>query len=89
MSLDALADELRNFGAALEDFTDLLRSARTAQAEVAERAQGLWEDEFRREFERRHAEYASDVEAFTELDAERYLDFIHEKRHRVEEYLRG
>ena len=54
-----------------------------------ERAHGLWDDAFRQEFTRLHAQYAAPVADFTERGVERYTSFIALKRHQVEEYLRG
>lgn len=89
MSLDALADQLRAFEHALGDFVDLLRTVRAEQDAAEQRVQGLWDDAFRVEFERVHRELAGPVERFTDVDAERYLEFLARKRHHVEEYLHG
>lgn len=89
MSLDALAEELGRFIAALDAFTEVLRSTESERSAAEERLTGLWEDTFRREFEAAHERYAGPVARFTGHDAAMYRQFLALKRHQVEAYLRG
>lgn len=87
MSMDALAEELRRFADALDDFTEVLKTTEQQRKEAVERAAGLWDDSFRREFDRVHAEYAGPVAQFTESQSEIYQGFIETKLHQVRRYL--
>lgn len=89
MSIDALAEELERFSRALDEFVDVLKTSAQHRAEVEDRAQGLWDDAFRREFQRRHGEYAGPVAAFTGSGAARYQAFIEQKLRQVRRYLDG
>lgn len=89
MSLDALALELERFQQALDDFVEVLKTTEQGRLDVLDRAAGLWDDAFRREFEQRHEEFAGPVARFTETDAERYQAFIEQKLHQVRRYLEG
>ena len=89
MSMDELAQELERFGRALDEFVEVLKTSAQHRAEVEDRAAGLWDDAFRREFQRRYGEYAGPVAAFTEAGAARYQAFVDQKLRQVRRYLDG
>ncbi len=74
--LDDTLSALVGFRRALGDFDERLRTGVKDLALLEERLNGLWDDDFRREFEKRRAADGAKVAKYLNRDGEHYLRFL-------------
>jgi hypothetical protein len=87
MSLDDTLVALQRLERSLAAFDDALRASTRELSAIEDRMDGVWDDAFRREFQRRTSEVKDPVDRYINRDGERYLAFLRSRVDRLRRYL--
>lgn len=88
-TMDDAHRELQQFARELEKFNGALQSSVAALTREHQRVSGLWQDQFRKEYDTRWNEFARHMESYQGRDAQRYASFLKTKIRQLGRYLNG
>lgn len=89
MNMDDLERELIRFDEALKRFNEHLKSSHDDLRRHHERVDTLWQDEFRKEYDRRWNEFSGPVEKYVAGQGQAYERLIAKRLQAVRRYQRG
>lgn len=87
MSMDDTHRELRVFARELEKFNESVRSSVNALQREHDRISGIWNDRFRKEYDRRFDAFKLHMDRYLSQDAKKYERFIKLKGQQIGRYL--
>ena len=77
------------FEAELQRFNDSLKQGVWALEREHDRVDGIWRDDFRKQYDARWKAFGDHAKRYTSNEAQRYSAFIRSKIQRVAQYLHG
>ena len=89
MSMDDVHRELIQFRKELERFHSTISASLKSLNREHDRVDGMWNDAFRKDYDRRWSDFGHKMDQYLSRDAGQYTGFLDSKIRQVEAYLRG
>ena len=89
MSMNQVHDELKSFKRELEQFHSVLKSSRSALQREHDAVASIWQDSFRKTYDRQWQQFGRNVDQYLDRDAGSYVNFLDQKIRQLAAYLHG